>query len=111
MIDITHKDVMESNSIEIDGIEFVKVVHGEWIPMPTHYGGNYYYMGCSVCSCPMPTDSKFDFMDEEDNKFCYNCGAKMDATDINVGCEDGRKGERGWLKEDVVKSAVKRVTY
>lgn len=26
MVDITHKDAMESNSIEIDGIEFVKVV-------------------------------------------------------------------------------------
>ena len=26
MIDITHKDIEESNAIEIDGIEFVKVV-------------------------------------------------------------------------------------
>ena len=26
MIDITHKDIKESNEIEIDGIEFVKVV-------------------------------------------------------------------------------------
>lgn len=71
------------NKVVIRGREFLPVVHGEWIPMQIH--GGYYYMGCSVCSHPMPTDSKFDFMDEEDNKFCYNCGAKMDGKEKEDG--------------------------
>lgn len=54
----------------------VEVVHGEWIPFQRPNGG--YYTGCSICSFPMPTDSMCDFMDETDNRFCYNCGAKMD---------------------------------
>lgn len=39
---------------------------------------------CTVCGYPIPTDSKYDFIDEDDCFFCYHCGAKMDGGD-----EDG----------------------
>jgi len=59
------------------------VKHGEWIPFQRPNGG--YYKGCSVCSSPIPTDSMLDYMDEIDNRFCYNCGAKMDGEEQDDG--------------------------
>lgn len=32
---------------------------------------------CTMCGYPIPTDSKCDFIDEDDCLFCYHCGAKM----------------------------------
>lgn len=47
-------------------IEAVQVVHGEWV------NGK-----CSNCGEYIPTDTRIDFVDEEDCAFCYSCGADM----------------------------------
>ena len=52
---------------------------GEWTWMQGANGGHY--NGCSVCHAPMPTDSMMDYLDDEDCKFCYSCGAKMEVQD------------------------------
>ena len=39
---------------------------------------------CSCCGASIPTDSQWDFIDEEDCNYCYNCGA-----DMRGGGEDG----------------------
>lgn len=43
-----------------------EVVHGRWEDGI-----------CTMCGYPIPTDSKCDFIDEDDCLFCYHCGAKM----------------------------------
>lgn len=50
-----------------DRSQFVEVVHGRWIPCEN---GGYY---CSNC------DTRVAFIIH--NKFCPNCGAKMDGGD------------------------------
>lgn len=57
--------------------------HGEWIMFERPNGG--YYKGCSLCTYPMPTDMELDYLCEEDNKYCYNCGAKMDGKEKDDG--------------------------
>ena len=32
---------------------------------------------CSECGFPIATDSRYDYLDEEDQHYCYNCGAIM----------------------------------
>lgn len=32
---------------------------------------------CSNCGSIIPTDTQVDFLDENDNRFCYWCGQKM----------------------------------
>lgn len=63
---------------EVEG-EMAEVVHGEWLgwgkggmPLYENYGT------CSVCHEDAEICS-------EHRNFCPNCGAKMDATDIDVG--------------------------
>lgn len=34
---------------------------------------------CTNCGYPMPTDDRFDAISPDEIKYCYNCGAKMDA--------------------------------
>lgn len=51
---------------EAPTIEAVPVVHGEWV------NGK-----CSNCGEYIPTDTRIDFVDEEDCVFCYSCGADM----------------------------------
>ena len=34
---------------------------------------------CTVCGYPMPTDDRCDAIFPDEIKYCYNCGAKMDA--------------------------------
>ena len=43
------------------------VVHAKW------EGGC-----CSRCGWARATDSEDDYLGEDDNHYCYNCGAKMD---------------------------------
>ena len=31
---------------------------------------------CSRCNAPIPTDHKYDYLDVEDNNYCYNCGVR-----------------------------------
>lgn len=57
-------------------VDAAPLVHGEWIMFERPNGG--YYKGCSLCTYPMPTDMELDYLCEEDNRYCYNCGAKMD---------------------------------
>ena len=33
---------------------------------------------CTVCGESAATDGHFDFIPEEEQKYCWNCGAKMD---------------------------------
>lgn len=40
---------------------------GKWI------NGN-----CSECGFPCATDSRLDFLNESEQYYCYNCGARMD---------------------------------
>lgn len=47
-------------------VDAVKVVHGRWEDGI-----------CTMCGYPIPTDSKYDFIDNDDCLFCYHCGAKM----------------------------------
>lgn len=84
-LDIEREDIDDAPTIDA-----VEVVHGEWIPFQRPNGG--YYTGCSICSFPMPTDSMCDFMDETDNRFCYNCGAKMDGEVKSDGEQYSRVG-------------------
>ena len=39
-----------------------------------HWEGGY----CTVCGEFAATDSHFDFIPEEAQKYCWNCGAKME---------------------------------
>ena len=32
---------------------------------------------CSVCGAPIPTDSRLDYISENDCHYCYDCGSKM----------------------------------
>lgn len=32
---------------------------------------------CSNCGRPIPTDDRFDFISEEDVRFCYYCGSQI----------------------------------
>ena len=48
-------------------IDAKPVVHAHWVDGC-----------CSRCGWAMPTDSADDFLGEDDNHFCYNCGSKMD---------------------------------
>ena len=58
--------VIEDIINEQPTIEAVPVVHGEWV------NGK-----CSICGACVPTDCLLDLLDEEDNYFCYRCGADM----------------------------------
>lgn len=63
---------------EIDNaptVDAVEVVHGRWEDGI-----------CTMCGYPIPTDSKCDFIDEDDCLFCYHCGAKMkgENEDVNL---------------------------
>lgn len=40
---------------------------------------------CTVCGESAATDGHFDFIPEEEQKFCWNCGAIMDGKAI---CDD-----------------------
>ena len=40
--------------------------------------GKYVNNQCTVCGEEAPTDSRLDFIGEEDVNYCFNCGAKMD---------------------------------
>ena len=51
---------------ELPTVEAKEAVHAKWIDGC-----------CSNCGAYVPTDSRIDFIDEEDCKFCYECGASM----------------------------------
>ena len=52
-------------------VDAVEVVHAHWDNNGI----------CTMCGYPIPTDSKYDFIDKDDCLFCYHCGAKMDLED------------------------------
>lgn len=47
-------------------VDAVEVVHAHWDNNGI----------CTLCGYPIPTDSKYDFIDKGDCLFCYHCGAK-----------------------------------
>lgn len=68
-----------------------EVRHGRWIEVTKHRNENGTILTdyeCSEC-CAMVKDSNTEEIESE--RFCYNCGARMDATDTNVS----DKGEKG----------------
>lgn len=48
-------------------VDAVEVIHAHWDNNGI----------CTMCGYPIPTDSKYDFIDKDDCLFCYHCGAKM----------------------------------
>ena len=74
MIDITHKEIEESDTICIDGIEFQKVKHGKWIDVE-HAPNDMWYCTCSECGERQTVEiAKLIHFN-----YCPYCGAKMDA--------------------------------
>lgn len=60
--------------------DWLPVAHGHWISHEDNYVGDYYT--CSVCGCDWTT---IDGTPEENNmKYCPECGAKMDE-EVNNG--------------------------
>lgn len=45
---------------------------------------------CTNCGASVATDSHIDYIDEGDNKYCYNCGAEMTAL-VNNYSDGGKK--------------------
>lgn len=46
--------------------------------------GNRCVTICNNCGSIIPTDTQVDFLREDDNRYCYWCGEKMDGKDTNV---------------------------
>ncbi len=69
---------------EAPTIDAAPVVHARWVPNHGSYGTPH----CSNCKWRIPysEDSTLDA-----RSFCPNCGAKMDATDNNVGHKDDKE--------------------
>ena len=78
-----HYDRKNGNKHFINGIETVleyaenlpaadvaPVVHGRWVDGK-----------CSNCGVDIPTDDAHDAIFENECRFCYYCGAKMDVED------------------------------
>ena len=65
--------------------DVVEVKHGEWIPVQYTYFGLKRYE-CSECKDDEYWQKRYL---EHKEKYCPNCGAKMDVPDTN----DGEKGE------------------
>ena len=66
-----------------------EVRHGRWIEVTKHRDENGTILTdyeCSECSA-MVKDIGAEEIESE--RFCYNCGARMDATDTNVGGKGG----------------------
>ena len=55
-------------------VDAVEVIHAHWDNNGI----------CTLCGYPIPTDSKYDFIDKDDCLFCYHCGAKMDGGNEDV---------------------------
>lgn len=63
-----------------------EVKHGEWKhSMEVGQTYNYHYWNCSLCGASAFTSGY--------EKYCHECGAKMDGKDINVPTRDGGKAE------------------
>ena len=72
--DMISSEEVEQAIKDAHTVDAVEVAHGRWVDGL-----------CSMCGYPIPTDSKYDCVDEDDCVFCYHCGAKMDG-----GAEDGK---------------------
>lgn len=75
--------------------EITFVRHGRWIEVTKHRDENGTILTdyeCSECFA-MVKDS--DAEEIESERFCYNCGTKMRATDTNVGSKGGADNGNG----------------
>lgn len=69
-----HAVVMSSVIKDAPAADVVEVRHGEWIEHDDDWCGAYYT--CSACGCDWTT---IDGTPQENNmKYCPECGAKMD---------------------------------
>lgn len=56
-------------------VEAREVIHAEWIE--GRVDGRV-CINCSNCGSIIPTDTQVDYLNLEDNRYCYWCGAIMD---------------------------------
>lgn len=59
-------------------VDAVEVVHAHWDNNGI----------CTLCGYPIPTDSKYDFIDKDDCLFCYHCGAIMNGGNADGICKE-----------------------
>lgn len=62
------------NLLDIPAADMRPVAQGEW--EWSNVDGRC-VLACSKCGSIMPTDHALDYIDAEDNHFCYWCGADM----------------------------------
>jgi len=76
-------EIAEEMLLQMPTITYADLVpHGRWEPRTDVVG----FVRCSVCHDCNIYD---DWPDGKKWHYCPNCGAKMDATDTNVGDKDG----------------------
>ena len=63
---------------EAPTVDAVEVVHAHWDNNGI----------CTLCGYPIPTDSKYDFIDKDDCLFCYHCGAIMNGGNADGICKE-----------------------
>lgn len=63
-------DCLKAAVIRISAADVAPVVHGRWVDGK-----------CSNCGVDIPTDDAHDAIFENECRFCYYCGAKMDGGD------------------------------
>lgn len=62
-----------SEIVDIPAADVAPVVHGRWVDGK-----------CSNCGVDIPTDDAHDAIFENECRFCYYCGAKMDGGDSDA---------------------------
>jgi hypothetical protein len=62
-----------SEIVDIPVADVAPVVHGRWVDGK-----------CSNCGVDIPTDDAHDAIFEDECRFCYYCGARMDGGDSDA---------------------------
>lgn len=62
-----------SEIVDIPAADVAPVVHGRWVDGK-----------CSNCGVDIPTDDAHDAIFEDECRFCYYCGARMDGGDSDA---------------------------
>lgn len=84
--DLPYKASVKRVLVQAPTADVEEVRHGEWKhSMEVGQTYNYHYWNCSLCGASAFTSGY--------EKYCHECGAKMDGKDINVLTRDGGKAE------------------
>lgn len=81
------KKVAEEPTIEAEPVR-----HGRWLPIKIT--GTFTIFACSECSEEVEAGNPYFGEPTKHISKCYpycHCGAKMDATDTNVGCKEEKE--------------------